>query len=266
MNISRHAAIVIAVLTVVSTCRGQTDPLGQEARKQLHDAIAREWLHSGDFQGSWYSIEDWLGSQYVEVKGLLCTSIIREELTSADKLNGIEWRGVARFTCKASRTCQRDWHEWGPWYDGCGKFGGTLDYKVTKANGQWNIEYHGQAKWSKPRPDQLPGVKPDGPNTSAGQEATTKTTILQVPCAVIAPVGRDEKGFNGWRWSQSVNVDGQQVQVVYSSARGRFQTLVNGNHVFDTDANGPKRDDPAKTVAFRSLETDPLALEVRRTP
>src|ERR1044072_8186784 len=75
--------------------------LEPEAKEQVKAAISKEWL---ELDGFWYSIQTmWGGSEVVQLKNLKWT-VAGDLLTSADKMNGVVWRGAARFTCEASRT------------------------------------------------------------------------------------------------------------------------------------------------------------------
>jgi len=58
-----------------------------------------------------------------------------KELTEADKLNGIEWQGVANFSAPAFRFQMMDksWRDWQPW-----TLGTFWSEKLEKRNGTWS--------------------------------------------------------------------------------------------------------------------------------
>lgn len=133
-----------------------------EANQQIKQALLQEWL---EIDGNWFSIQYmWGNSEFVEAKNLHW-NLVGDMLGQADSLNNVEWRGTARFVCDASRTCPIGGGQWTQWFEGFGKLDtdhvwdmGISPYIVVKQSGQWNIRHEDNTvRWTKPRPDQLPG-------------------------------------------------------------------------------------------------------------
>lgn len=165
--------------------------LEPEAKEQVKAAISKEWL---ELDGFWYSIQTmWGGSEVVQLKNLKWT-VAGDLLTSADKMNGVVWRGTARFTCETSRTYSENGRQWTQWMDGFGKFDtdhvwemGIADYVLVKQGGAWKGQHKGgNSRWTKPRPDQLPGssrreLSTTEPDANQSQEHTVPQEVRPEP-------------------------------------------------------------------------------------
>lgn len=157
--------------------------LEPEAKAQVKAAISSEWL---ELDGFWYSIQTmWGGSEVVQLKNLKWT-VAGDLPTSADNLNGVVWRGRARFTCEASRTYSENGRQWTQWMEGFGKFDtdhvwemGIADYVLVKQAGEWKGQHKGgNSRWTKPRPDQLPG-------SSRREQSTTEPDANRSEAPVV---------------------------------------------------------------------------------
>ena len=94
------------------------------------------------------------GRQQVEWKKFVVRSIQAQQVTEADRLNGISKRCVVCFSCDAHRSWESKKNEWGQWY--------PIGYMLFP--GAINIEWKG-GKWVAIETDQLKYFSP-GPGQS----------------------------------------------------------------------------------------------------
>lgn len=72
-------------------------------------------------------------------------SVKSQDLTQADKLNGIEWKGNSTFTAEAWRLYDVT-GKWGPWRQGFTSLGVGLGVTMYKQKGQWKFGSDGNLK------------------------------------------------------------------------------------------------------------------------
>lgn len=68
------------------------------------------------------------------------------QVTEADSLNGIEWKGSTTFSPKASRVWGQESGSWFPWKKGAGNVP-ELTYGMKKVKGVWSIDT--ERHWSR---------------------------------------------------------------------------------------------------------------------
>jgi hypothetical protein len=129
-----------------TTSKSQWSPLDGEAIGQAFEQVAAVWARRGDT--TWYTINGTGGSDsllprsLVEAKDLACRAQ-REQLTEADKLNGVEWKGAVEFMASATRRKPlRPNAAWSDWESGLVLYGigdGGSTYALEKRRGKWKI-------------------------------------------------------------------------------------------------------------------------------
>lgn len=72
-------------------------------------------------------------------------SVKSQDLTQADKLNSIEWKGNSTFTAEAWRLYDVT-GKWGPWRQGFTSLGVGLGVTMYKQKGQWKFGSDGNLK------------------------------------------------------------------------------------------------------------------------
>jgi len=72
-------------------------------------------------------------------------SVKDQELTQADKLNGIEWKGSSTFSAEAWRVYDVT-GKWGPWRQGFTSLGVGLGVTMYKQEGHWKFGSDGNVK------------------------------------------------------------------------------------------------------------------------
>lgn len=116
--------------TPVAAASPQTPSLDDEAVSAVKEFWEQHATKCGD---SYYSSEDFRGiiTQH-EYKGVTFVARGTGPTTEADKLNGIEWRGLVEQRASS----QRDNHEgvWTNW-----KQSGGYDIGATKREGKWSV-------------------------------------------------------------------------------------------------------------------------------
>jgi hypothetical protein len=82
------------------------------------------------------------------------------DLNNADRLNGIEWKGVANFNCDLTRLYDYTAHKWSDWTAKnpfLNPDGNVAFYTVAKRQGQWSgIDFGPPSSQKKLRCDELP--------------------------------------------------------------------------------------------------------------
>ena len=92
-------------------------PLDQEARGQVESYYAPYFTKCGeDTYISWG--ENGVGKLIIGQYRGLSISIHSNELTEADRLNGLEWEGYSQIEAKVSRTYETNERVWRPWNNG----------------------------------------------------------------------------------------------------------------------------------------------------
>lgn len=78
-------------------------------------------------------------SYLTELRGVTY-SLSPDKLTTADKLNGLEWMGALDIRCEAGREFRDS--RWSAWRDGCGIWGFRIFIGLTKKTGEsWKISH-----------------------------------------------------------------------------------------------------------------------------
>ena len=120
-----------------------------EADDVAQKFIEKTYVKCGD---SYIGKAPWLtGVNFGEIKGI-SVSTRQDNLADADKLNGIQWKGVIRIDCKAMRT-YNGVYGWSQWSDNCVQQFAPLPYvtlPLTKQNNQWTLMPVGPMESYKP--------------------------------------------------------------------------------------------------------------------
>lgn len=110
------------------------------------DYSEKIWLENWTQLGeSWFAIEcDINMVKMLEINGR-SPKVEEIVLSAADKLNGINWKGVVEFDCKAYRFLMLESEEpkWSMWIDGGpvnDRKNALMSISLTKNNGQWTAD------------------------------------------------------------------------------------------------------------------------------
>ena len=106
-----------------------------EAETMARQKVEAAVLKCGD--SSYWGYLMWNGIQLYESKGLDIKTI-SENLTEADRANGVEWKGQIQTTWKMTRERSgfaSGWTNWSQWTDSP-----TRSDRVMKQRGQWSFE------------------------------------------------------------------------------------------------------------------------------
>lgn len=113
-----------------------TSDINEEARKEAEKFWATQITKCGDSYYRRREIKD-NGSEYFELKEPI-VKVAPSQITEADRLNGLEWRGTTSLQLKVSREWDPTSHRWTPWANG-GLEAGDLSYPMKKVSGEWSI-------------------------------------------------------------------------------------------------------------------------------
>lgn len=125
----------VLLIVLSTTCAAEDQSAA--ALKLATDAFSRHWTHCND---TWVSrLES--PKCYVQWKNVT-PDFAPDQLTPADRLNGVTWRGQIRFPPMACREFYFDEKTsggrppgWSPWSDGCALW----IYRATQTNGKWTL-------------------------------------------------------------------------------------------------------------------------------
>lgn len=143
-------------VTTADPLHATTNPLDEEAKALAKKALTQHWTTCGDSLVT--HLSNTIGVDYIELKGVYADLSRNAEnarygygIGEADRLNGIEWRGVVEFRAKLGRIHLTADHVdyslqsfgwasgkpgWSKWFDGDRN---TLPkVRMTKTNGQWS--------------------------------------------------------------------------------------------------------------------------------
>jgi hypothetical protein len=156
----------LAGIGVLTSCDMVEDPkahtLASEAEEFAKPMLERDMLHCGDRWWQCYSWDETNGCSGCDEITRLTFEAKSEEVSEADRLNGIEWRG----TITRLKGPSRHWTNGKPdelqdepfhW--------GARDLEVFKQNGKWNYRELGSFILPRPPPsgctcENLPSAKP----------------------------------------------------------------------------------------------------------
>jgi len=118
----------------------------QEAIKLAVKCAGEHWIIQENGDLWWGYVEhDGMGTSFfgynscdVQFKPVV-PHLAVEEVSEADKLNGIEWKGAVNFSATAFRFQQRDksWTEWRTW-----KHGTFWSVSLERRSGKWTADEH----------------------------------------------------------------------------------------------------------------------------
>jgi hypothetical protein len=190
-------AMLVGIGVIVATTIGmaQANDLDQEAREYSTSSLNLIWLSFGGEYWVYYSVPPnnftpLLGQngpvmRFVEARSV-SMSVQATPLSEADRLNGLEWKGVVRVTAEAAREydCSMGWKQWV-------SRPALIVFHDEKRNGTWHGTYQvgllvpGNASFQRPEPDELPGVNAGGPRDGK----ICSQAPVQPPPAAVAPCG-----------------------------------------------------------------------------
>jgi hypothetical protein len=145
-----HAAMVGLFLFAFCAYAGALD---DEAKKAIFDYYKRRHALTLCGDSAYISTQStgklriWQGKRF-------SIKLRPEEASSADHLNGVEWKGSGEITAKANRVFLQDagWTPWSPDQDHM-----KLDVVLTKKQGKWFVKMSGS--FSEPAINQPMGCK-----------------------------------------------------------------------------------------------------------
>ena len=145
-----HAAMAGLFLFALCAYAGALD---DEAKKAIFDYYKRR--HALTLCGDSAYISTLSGGKLRIWQGKkFSIKLEPEEASSADHLNGVEWKGSGEITAKANRVFLQDvgWTPWSPEQDHS-----KLDVILTKKQGKWSVKMSGS--FSEPAINQPIGCK-----------------------------------------------------------------------------------------------------------
>lgn len=135
------ALLISFICLFVSACtaaRGPSaSPLNAEAQQQAEAFWNSQLTKCGDSFYRKLQLKDG-GIQYYEYKEP-SVRLAPQQVTEADRLNGIEWQGLIFLQTKASRVWGTALGHWEQWADGTGRTGDN-SYPMKKVNGRWSVD------------------------------------------------------------------------------------------------------------------------------
>ena len=145
-----HATMVGLFLLALCAYAGALD---DEAKKAIFDYYKRRHALTLCGDSAYIStlstgkLRIWQGKKF-------SIKLQPEEATSADNLNGIEWKGAGEITAKANRVFLQD-AGWTPWSSDQDQI--KLDVVLTKKHGKWSVKMSGS--FSEPAMNQPMGCQ-----------------------------------------------------------------------------------------------------------
>jgi hypothetical protein len=131
----------------------QQQSVEQEAVQKVREDFERAWLKKGD---SWFGIyTKGLGQHVIEAKGIAFKALQSPMgVSSADRLNGIDWSGTVEIDATVYRKKPIDRSgDWGEWKNGLP--GIPFPYNLQKKKGQWTIQESETLSDRPPSPEEL---------------------------------------------------------------------------------------------------------------
>ena len=139
-------------------------PLEQEALALAEKRLSEKWTQVGD---SWFTWFSWKENDYefFQIRGVT-HQVKPDGLSEADTLNGWQWKGWVTFDCSVHRQLDSaKGPQWSDWSDGrptIGNWSKPVLYgnRLTKKNGQWEIDVEGDLTNIKPSEEQIKKILP----------------------------------------------------------------------------------------------------------
>ena len=113
-----------------------------EAREQAQQFVEAQLTRCGD---SYFGIRKIANDNALYQFKHPKVSVKSQELTQADKLNSIEWKGSSTFSAEMWRMYDVT-GKWGPWRQGFTSLGIGLGVAMYKQKGQWKFGSDGNLK------------------------------------------------------------------------------------------------------------------------
>jgi len=147
--------ILAGILAFGLAACSKSEPNPSEDTKHIEDSpltIEADALATKTFFGVWTPIEDscytkrtieggW-PPEFIQIKGV-SYHLRSGQISEADALNGLEWQGGVRFSCRVYRKFGgRDGPQWSEWREGVPQRGSVpleigMNYSLQKKNGHW---------------------------------------------------------------------------------------------------------------------------------
>jgi hypothetical protein len=130
----------------------------KEATQQARAILDHDWVEHSDF---WFSVITGNGSPYLVQTKELKATLSSDNVTAADRLNGLEWSGFLTINDTVSRYCHNidDWNRrtWEKWRDGPLLSGlyPLYAYRIQKNEGEWTVKERGYT-FKKPLISDIP--------------------------------------------------------------------------------------------------------------
>lgn len=132
ISITLYTALLCSSCWPSSTLISNSDT---EARDQAQKFVEAQFTRCGD---SYYGIRKVANDNGLYQFRNPKVSVKSQELTQADKLNGIEWRGSSNFSAEEWRMYSVT-GEWTSWREGFTSLDVGLSVNMYKENGQWKF-------------------------------------------------------------------------------------------------------------------------------
>ena len=144
MKNSLTLLLTVAALLFCSSCNASTTTSGgdSEAVEQAQGFVEAQLARCGD---SYFGVRKIANDNALYQFKNPKVSVKSQELTQADKQNGIEWKGNSTFTAETWRMYEVT-GKWGPWRQGFTSLGIGLGVTMYKQKGAWKFGSDGNLK------------------------------------------------------------------------------------------------------------------------
>ena len=136
--------LTLVITLFCASCSSSSLPpdADAEAQKQAQQFVEAQLTKCGD---SYYGVRKLANDSGLYQFKNPKVSVKSQELTQADKLNGIEWKGSSTFSAETWRLYDVT-GKWGPWRQGFTSLGIGLGVTMYKHKGQWKFGSDGNLK------------------------------------------------------------------------------------------------------------------------
>jgi hypothetical protein len=134
----RHTILVTLVALLFCSACNSSSLLSNpdaEAREQAQKFVDAQLARCGD---SYFGIRKITNESAIYQFRNPKLSVRRQELTQADKLNGVEWKGDSTFSAEAWRMYDLT-GKWTPWQQGFASLDAGVSVIFFKQKGQWKF-------------------------------------------------------------------------------------------------------------------------------